>query len=83
MPPKGAITEFTSWHKTTKCPFVIYADLEAFNVKTEDCEISPDDDVEVQVVHHCHLTGKIIGVAHSKCNLIVTAGSFVSICYQR
>ena len=37
MPPKGAITEFKSWHKTTKCPFVIYADLEAFNVKTDDC----------------------------------------------
>ena len=38
MPPKGAITEFTSWHKTTKCPFVIYTDLEAFNVRTDDCE---------------------------------------------
>ena len=172
MPPNGAITEFTSWHKTTKCPFIICADLEAFNAKTDDCEVvlsnyqhgalnigaatkhviekqnpcsfgavlvdardgkvaketfyrgencikqfldkmrhclswtavdqqrhrklemtdiarqlvidnwaepccicenefSPDDDDEVQVVHHCHLTGKIIGVAHSKYNLKV------------
>ena len=181
--PEGATTEFTSWHKTTKCPFVIYADLEAFNVRTDNCEdvvsdyqhgdlnsgaaathvieqqhpcsfgavlvdvrdgkvahemfyrgencikqfldtmrhwlrwtaverqrhrklqmtevarqlmidnwvepcciceskFSLDDDVEIKVVHHCHLTGKVIGVAHSKCNLKVTAGSFVPIFFH-
>ena len=38
IPPMSAITEFTSWHKTTKCPFVVCNDLEAFNVKTDDCD---------------------------------------------
>ena len=27
-----------------------------------------------EVVHHCHLKGKVIDVAHSKCNFKVTAG---------
>ena len=47
-----------------------------------ESDFSPDDDVEIKVVHHCHLTGKVIGVAHSKSNLKVTAGSFVPIFFH-
>ena len=40
-------------------------------------DFSPDDALEVKVADHCNLTGQVIGVAHSKCNVKVTAGSFV------
>ena len=43
--------------------------------------------VEIQllsehVIHHCHLTGKVFGMAHSSCNLKARSTSFVPIFYQ-
>ena len=32
MPIESPSVEFVSWEKTQKCPFVVYADLEAINV---------------------------------------------------
>ena len=32
MPLESQTTEFVNWEKTQKCPFVVYADLEAINV---------------------------------------------------
>ena len=35
MPLESPTLEFVSWEKTQKCPFVVYADLEAINVGTK------------------------------------------------
>ena len=35
MPLESTTLEFVSWEKTQKCPFVVYADLEAINVETK------------------------------------------------
>ena len=35
-----------------------------------------------KVVHHCHLTGTVFGVAHSSCNLLVTVGSFLRVFFH-
>ena len=32
MPAKERVLEFVNWQKTQRCPFVVYADLEAINV---------------------------------------------------
>ena len=37
---------------------------------------------EEKVVHHCHLTGTVLGVAHSACNLAVTVGSFLPVLFH-
>ena len=37
---------------------------------------------EEKVAHHCHVTGKVFGVAHSSCNLKVTVGSFLPVYFQ-
>ena len=37
---------------------------------------------EEKVVHHCHVTGKVFGVAHSSCNLKVTVGSFLPVYFH-
>ena len=35
MPLESPTLEFVSWEKTQKCPFFVYADLEAINVETK------------------------------------------------
>ena len=35
MPTDGTQISFNTWHKETRPPFVIYADLEAFDVRTD------------------------------------------------
>ena len=184
MAAKGTTLSFKNWHKTFKCPFVVYADLEAFDVKTEDFDLAAEqmqsglnsggasttvienqypcsfgvvlvdvrlghvkmekfyrgddciavlmntlrswvrwadterqrfrflnmsktrkqemlqnwmepccichksfsgelhDSSEEKVVHHCHVTGKIFGVAHNSCNLKVTVGSFLPVFFH-
>ena len=42
MAAKGTTLSFKNWHKTFKCPFVVYADLEAFDVKTEDFDLAAE-----------------------------------------
>ena len=42
MAAKGTTLTFKNWHKTFKCPFVVYADLEAFDVKTEDFDLAAE-----------------------------------------
>ena len=180
MPEQGSKIFFKSWQKTLKCPFVVYADFEAIDVRTEafqqvlndysgttlntarasthiveyqyacsfgailidtrtnavekkkffrgencvqiflqtvrnwlrwtsqekqryrwlplrrserddyvrnwngPCCICQRDleDEDDQVVHHCHVTGKIYGVAHSKCNLSATINNFLPIFFH-
>ena len=38
MPEEGSTVKFKNWQKTFKCPFVVYADLEALDVRTEAFE---------------------------------------------
>ena len=38
MPEEGSTVKFKNWRKTFKCPFVVYADLEALDVRTEAFE---------------------------------------------
>ena len=38
MPEEGTTLRFKNWQKTFKCPFVVYADLEALDVRTDDFE---------------------------------------------
>ena len=42
MPPQGSTVKFKNWQKTFKCPFVVYADLEALDVRTEDFEVAEE-----------------------------------------
>ena len=35
----------------------------------ECCICGKEAQVSTRVIHHCHLSGKVFGVAHSKCNL--------------
>ena len=42
MAPKGTKITFKNWHKTFKCPFVVYADLEALDVRTEDFDLAAE-----------------------------------------
>ena len=35
-----------------------------------------------RVIHHCHLTGKVFGVAHSSCNLKGTSTSYLPIFFH-
>ena len=179
MPKDGSTVKFKNWQKTFKCPFVVYADLEALDVRTdsfesveklienglnngrasscvienqypcsfgvvlvdsrnsevrmekfyrgEDCIavlmdtlrswvkwteserqrfrflklsnskkreliehwanpccicqkcFEMDDD---KVIHHCHLTGTVFGVAHNACNLKVAVGSFLPVFFH-
>ena len=42
-------------------------------------------DVEktARVIHHCHLSGTIFGVAHSKCNLRASTTNFLPVFFHR
>ena len=179
MPQQGSTVNFKNWQKTFKCLFVVYADIEALDVGTEDFELAEElletglkkegassfvtenqypcsygavlvnnkrssvkmekfyrgedciavlmqtlqkwlrwKDKERQrygflkmssfdkreqlknwfgpccicqkivesdhekVVHHCHLTGTVFGVAHSSCNLLVTVGSLLPVFFH-
>ena len=42
MPPQGSTVKFKNWQKTFKCPFVVYAGLEALDVRTEDFELAEE-----------------------------------------
>ena len=35
-----------------------------------------------KVIHHCHLTGHIFGVAHPECNLKARSGSFLPVFFH-
>ena len=42
MPPQGSTSKLKNWQKTFKCPFVVYAELEALDVRTEDFEVEQE-----------------------------------------
>ena len=39
-------------------------------------------DHNLRVIHHCHLTGEIFGVAHSKCNLRAKTTRFLPVFFH-
>ena len=39
---KGTMLTFKNWHKTFNGPFVVYADLESFDVKTEEFDLAAE-----------------------------------------
>ena len=41
MPNESTSIEFSHWEKTQKCPFVVYADLEAINVASTVVQAEP------------------------------------------
>ena len=167
MPEDGKTISFSNWQKTQWCPFVVYADLEAIDVKCDEIGASTSNTTEIErqypasfgavlfdqrtnsivdeafyrgedcneklmetlrgwltkayvekqkyrflnisklereqlmtdaataccicgnnfadprkVIHHCHLTGHIFGVAHPECNLKARSVSFLPVFFH-
>ena len=46
------------------------------------CICGKNAEKSTRVIHHCHLTGEIFGVAHSKCNLRARSSNFLPIFFH-
>lgn len=49
---------------------------------TNCCICGEDVDHSERVIHHCHLTGHIFGVAHSQCNLKARTVNFIPVFFH-
>ena len=52
------------------------------NSDSSCCIWAKDVDISERVIHHCHLTGKLFGIAHSKCNLRARTTNFLPIFFH-
>ena len=48
MPEDGKTISFSNWQKTQWCPFVVYADLEAIDVKCDEIGASTSNTTEIE-----------------------------------
>ena len=48
----------------------------------ECCICGREAEVSTRVIHHCHLSGEVFGVAHSKCNLQARTTKFLPVFFH-
>ena len=78
-----ALRDWVLWCYNEKQAFRllrISQQLRMLNVSTVSCCICGKDvERTARVIHHCHLSGALIGVAHSKCNLRARTTNFLPV----
>ena len=82
------LRSWSTWcfQKKQKCKILRISKVDRISLLNQDdlrcCLCGEEMEESQRVIHHCHLTGEIFGVAHSKCNLRARTTNFLPVFFH-